>query len=492
MELFPPEETRPGARAQGPGAARAPLAERMRPRSFAEVLGQAHLLAPGAPLGNLGPGSEVPSIIFWGPPGSGKTTIARLIAQATGMPFVAYSAVTSGVKEIRETIAEARARRRVNARPTLLFVDEIHRFNRAQQDAFLPHVEDGTIVLVGATTENPSFEVNSALLSRARVLLVRPLGEADLRALVARALGDSEHGLGDSGIGWEPSAVEAVLLHADGDARRALNALELATEVARREGQRAVAVGALERALVQSHLRYDKSGEEHYNLISALHKSLRDSDPDATLYWLTRMLAAGEDPLFVARRLVRAATEDVGLADPQALVVAQAAADAYHFLGSPEGELALAEAALYLACAPKSNSVYRAYGEARRAAEERGSLPVPLVIRNAVTGLMAKLGYGKGYQYSHAAPEAVVDQEHLPAELAGQRFYEPGREGAERAVAERLARWHELRARLRRAPASSVTPPAARPGPEPPSKPAPKAAPKPASKAAPKPAPKPR
>ena len=330
---------------------------------------------------------------------------------------------------------------------TLLFVDEIHRFNRAQQDAFLPHVEDGTIVLVGATTENPSFEVNSALLSRARVLLVRPLGEADLRALVERALADRERGLGAAGVEWEPAAVDAVLAHADGDARRALNALELASEVARRERHARVAVAQLERALVQSHLRYDKRGEEHYNLISAMHKSLRDSDPDATLYWVTRMLAAGEDPLFVARRLVRAATEDVGLADPQALVVAQAAADAYHFLGSPEGELALAEAALYLACAPKSNSVYEAYGRARRVAEEKGSLPVPLHIRNAVTGLMANLGYGKGYQYSHAAPDAVVEQEHLPTELRGLRLYRPGGQGAEKLVAERLRHWQELRRR---------------------------------------------
>jgi putative ATPase len=451
MSLFPPDESRPAGHAGG-GGTRTPLAERMRPRSFAEVLGQDHLLAAGAPLGSLAPGAEVPSMILWGPPGSGKTTIARLIAAATGMPFVAYSAVTSGIKEIRETIAETRRHRRATGKPTLLFIDEIHRFNRAQQDAFLPHVEDGTIVLVGATTENPSFEVNSALLSRARVLLVRPLGESDLRTLVERTLADRERGLGASGIAWEPGAVAAVLAHADGDARRALNALELAAEVARRERQTEVGVAQLERALVQSHLRYDKSGEEHFNLISAMHKSLRDSDPDATLYWVTRMLAAGEDPLFVARRLVRAATEDVGLADPQALLVAQAAADAYHFLGSPEGELAIAEAALYLACAPKSNSVYEAYGQARRVAEEKGSLPVPLHIRNAVTGLMANVGYGKGYQYSHAAADAVVDQEHLPAELAGLKLYRPGSQGAEKTIAERLRHWQELRARLRAAP----------------------------------------
>jgi putative ATPase len=444
MDLFESKGSRP------------PLAERMRPRSFDEVLGQGHLLDAGGPLANLDADSEIPSLIFWGPPGSGKTTLARLIAAATRMPFVAYSAVTSGVKEIRETVEEARTRRRLSGRPTLLFIDEIHRFNRAQQDAFLPHVEDGTLVLVGATTENPSFEVNSALLSRARVLLVKPLSADDLRSLARRALADRENGLGGSGVEWDEAALEGVLRHADGDARRALNALELAAEVARREGKSRVGVEELERALVFSHLRYDKSGEEHYNLISALHKSLRDSDPDATLYWLARMLAAGEEPLYVARRLVRAASEDVGLADPQALVVAQAAADAYHFLGSPEGELAIAEAAVYLACAPKSNSIYRAYGEARRSAEEHGSLPVPLHIRNAVTGLMAHFGYGKGYRYSHDAPEAVIEQEHLPAELAGLSLYRPGDQGYEKEIAERLRRWAAIRAR-------AATPPDRRP-----------------------------
>jgi putative ATPase len=429
------------------GEGRAPLAERMRPRRFDEVVGQDHLIKSGGPLGSLGPRSEIPSIIFWGPPGAGKTTLARLLSQATDTPFAAYSAVTSGIKEIRETMSQARDRKRATGRPTLLFVDEIHRFNRAQQDAFLPLVEDGTVVLVGATTENPSFEVNSALLSRARVLIVNPLGPDDLRVLVSRGLADRERGLGDSGIAWDEDAIEAVVRHGDGDARRALNALELATEVATREGKKRVTVADLERAITYQHLRYDKSGEEHFNIISAMHKSLRDSDPDGTLYWVARMLAAGEDPLYIARRLVRAASEDIGLADPQALVVAQAAADAYHFLGSPEGELAIAEAAVYLAVAPKSNAVYKAYGAARSTAEERGSLPVPMHIRNAVTGLMRHLGYGKGYQYSHTAPDAVISQQHLPDELEGTKFYHPTDRGLEKEIAERLERWRKIRER---------------------------------------------
>jgi len=424
---------------------RPPLAERMRPRNFDEVIGQDHLIQGGGPLASLKPGVEIPSIIFWGPPGAGKTTLARLLSRATSTPFVAYSAVTSGIKEIRETVAEARERKRATGRPTMLFIDEIHRFNRAQQDAFLPHVEDGTIVLVGATTENPSFEVNSALLSRARVLIVSPLGPDTLREIVRRALADKERGLGESGVAWDDDAIEAVIRHGDGDARRALNALELATDVARREDKKRVTVADLERALTYQHLRYDKSGEEHFNLISAMHKSIRDSDPDGTLYWVARMLAAGEDALYVARRLVRAASEDVGLADPQALVVAQAAADAYHFLGTPEGELAIAQAAVYLAVAPKSNAVYKAYGEARSTAEERGSLPVPLHIRNAVTGLMRHLGYGKGYRYAHAEEDAVIDQQHLPDELEGMKFYHPTDRGLEKEIGERLERWRRLR-----------------------------------------------
>ena len=432
------------------GSAEIPLAERMRPKRFDEVLGQEHLLEAGGPLARLSPEHLPPSHILWGPPGSGKTTLARLVAAATELPFLAYSAVTSGIKEIKETIQKARTRRQATGRPTILFVDEIHRFNRAQQDAFLPFVEEGTILLIGATTENPSFEVNSALLSRCRVLEVRPLQPEHVRTLVERALEDRERGLGASGVAWEDKALEEVTRHADGDARRALNALELAVAAARADARPRVTLEDLRRVLLGRHLRYDKSGEEHYNLISALHKSLRDSDPDATLYWLARMLAAGEDPLFVARRLVRAASEDVGLADPQALVVAQAAADAYHFLGSPEGELAIAEAAVYLAVAPKSNRVYRGFGEARRAAEEGGSLGVPLHLRNAPTGLMKDLGYGRGYEYAHDREEGVSAQEHLPPELAGRRFYEPTERGFEKRVRERLAAMRAWLAERRR------------------------------------------
>ncbi len=433
-----------------PGSSRPPLAERMRPRSFDEVVGQAALLGPGGPFDAVRRGGEPSSLILWGPPGSGKTTIARLVAGHTKCPFVAFSAVTSGIKEIKETIARARQNRRASARPTILFVDEIHRFNRAQQDAFLPHIEDGSIVLIGATTENPSFEVNAALLSRARVLVLDALGDPEVRVVLERALADNERGLGDAGVVFDEAALEAAVRHADGDARRGLNALEMAVAAARAERRARVTVDQLERAVQRSHLRYDKSGEEHYNLISALHKSLRDSDPDGSLYWLARMLAAGEEPLYVARRLVRFASEDVGNADPRALQVAQAAADAYHFLGSPEGELAIAQAAVYLATAPKSNAVYRAFGRAREAAERHGSLAVPLHLRNATTGLMKDLGYGKGYRYAHDHPDHVVDQEHLPKELAGTRFYDPSAEGEERAAGERLARWREALARARK------------------------------------------
>ncbi|MGH7725198.1 MAG: replication-associated recombination protein A [Candidatus Eiseniibacteriota bacterium] len=426
-----------------PGSSRPPLAERMRPRTFDEVVGQDAILGPGGPFDAVRRGGEPVSLILWGPPGSGKTTIARLVAGHTKCPFVAFSAVTSGIKEIKQTIERARQNRRTSGRPTILFVDEIHRFNRAQQDAFLPHIEDGSIVLIGATTENPSFEVNSALLSRTRVLVLEPLAETDVRKVLERALADTERGLGDSGVTFDPAAVDAAVRHADGDARRGLNALELAVAAAKAERRGRVTVEELERALQRSHLRYDKSGEEHYNLISALHKSLRDSDPDGALYWLARMLSAGEEPLYVARRLVRFASEDVGNADPRALQIAQAAADAYHFLGSPEGELAIAQSAVYLATAPKSNAVYRAFGRAREAAEQHGSLPVPLHLRNAVTSLMKEVGYGKGYRYAHDFPEHVVEQEHLPKELAGTRFYEPSDQGEEAAVRERLQRWRD-------------------------------------------------
>ncbi len=417
-----------------------PLADRMRPRSWEEVVGQSHLFGPGGPLTLLKEGRELSSLIFWGPPGTGKTTLARLIARSAGVPFIAYSAVLSGVKEIKETMARAALELKHSGRPTVLFVDEIHRFNRAQQDAFLSYVEAGSIVLIGATTENPSFEVNSALLSRCRVLVLQPLAPEELALLVNRALADPERGLGGR-IACDPDALRAIVAHADGDARRALNALDLAARAAGEKGR--ITTALLEQALASKHLVYDKAGEEHFNLISALHKSLRDSDPDAGLYWLARMLAAGEDPLYVARRLVRFASEDVGNADPQALVLANAAFQAYHQLGSPEGELALAQCCVYLAVAPKSNAVYLGLDQAMREVEESGSLPVPLVIRNAPTGLMKKLGYGRGYRYAHDQPGRIADQQHLPDQLQGRRFYEPSEEGFEAEIRHRLEAWRK-------------------------------------------------
>jgi putative ATPase len=425
---------------KGPaGNAEAPLADRMRPNRFEELVGQPQLLEPGSPLALMREGKHLSSIILWGPPGSGKTTIARLIAGAAGVPFVGRSAVLTGVKEVKEAMERAALERRSSGRPTVLFLDEIHRFNRAQQDAFLAHVERGDIILIGATTENPSFEVNAALLSRARVLVVKALTIADLKVLIERALVDARGLAGRSVL--TPDALEALAVAADGDARRALNALEIAAAGA--EAGR-ITVEDVRRALARKHLRYDRAGEEHFNLISALHKSLRDSDAHAGLYWLARMLAAGEDPLYVARRLVRFASEDVGNADPQALPLAVAAFQAYHQLGTPEGELALAQCCVYLATAPKSNAVYRGLGQAMAEVERSGSLPPPLVIRNAPTRMMKEMGYGAGYRYAHDEEGRIADQQHLPDELVGKRFYEPTDQGYEAAIAERMKAWERL------------------------------------------------
>lgn len=415
----------------------APLAARMRPSSLAEFRGQEHLLGEGKALRAMLDTGEPSSVILWGPPGSGKTTLARLIARETGTHFVPFSAVTDGIGRVRELVAEARERLQATGRRTILFCDEIHRFNKAQQDAFLPHVEAGTVTLIGATTENPSFEVVRPLLSRAPVLVLEPLGAEALEGILTRALHDPERGLGDRGVKADPGALAWLAEQADGDARRALGVLERAVRLVGDGGT--LTVEAAREALQHRFAVYDKGGEEHYNLISALHKSVRGSDPDAALYWLARMLEGGEDPLYVARRLVRMAAEDIGLADPQALQVAMAARDTFHFLGAPEGELALAEATVYLAVSPKSNRVYGAWKEARQAARETPNAQVPLHIRNAPTGLMKDLGYGKGYQYDPDLPGGVSPQRLLPDELGSRRFYEPGGFGFERTVAERLA-----------------------------------------------------
>ncbi|MFQ5678874.1 MAG: replication-associated recombination protein A [Gemmatimonadota bacterium] len=415
----------------------------MRPRTLDEVEGQASVVGAGSALRELIERDRVPSLILWGPPGCGKTTLAAVIARATRAAFVPFSAVTQGIPQVRKVIGEAAERLRATGRKTVLFVDEIHRFNRAQQDAFLPHVEAGTITLIGATTENPSFEVVGPLLSRTRVFVLEPLTESELATICRKALADRERGLGRMGLCIGEEALALLAEASDGDARRALNALETAAELAgRREeiGRREV-----EEALQRRFPRYDKSGEEHYNLISALHKAVRGSDPDGALYWLARMLEAGENPLYVARRLTRMAVEDVGLADPEALGLCLAARDAYHFLGSPEGDLALAEAAVYLAAAPKSNRVYAAFSEAREAARETPAEPVPLHLRNAPTSLMRRLGYGRGYVYDPEVDGGVAAQSYLPDRLGGRRFYRPGEQGGEERIRERLARFAAAR-----------------------------------------------
>ncbi len=418
----------------------APLADRMRPRDLSEFVGQERILAPGSLLRRSIESDDLRSIILWGPPGSGKTTLAGIIARRTHAHFVSYSAVLSGIKEIKQVMQEAERLRRADGRRTILFVDEIHRFNKAQQDAFLPYVERGDIVLIGATTENPSFELNAALLSRSRVYVLERLGEPQIATILRRALEDADRGLGGRGVEVEPGCLEEIATRSQGDARFALNVLELAAA-----GGARVTPEVVRDALQRAAIYHDKAGEEHFNLISALHKSLRSSDPDAALHWLARLLEAGEDPMYVARRMVRFASEDVGNADPGALSVALAARDAFHFLGLPEGALALAQAALYLAAAPKSDAACRAYGEAAADVRAGRLEPVPMNLRNAPTGLMSHLGYGRGYQHAHDFDEAVTDQECLPPGLKGRVYYRPSESGFEKTIKERLDRIRAIR-----------------------------------------------
>jgi putative ATPase len=421
-----------------------PLAARMRPRTLEEYAGQTHLLAPGMPLRESIERGAVSSMVFWGPPGTGKTTLARLIARYTDREFVAFSAVTEGVPRVREIVREADARRQMG-RGTILFADEIHRFNKAQQDAFLPHVEAGTITLIGATTENPSFEIVGALLSRVRVFVLRPLSPAEVAGVVRRALGDAERGLAAMGLTVDEDAIVLLATDADGDARRALTVLEAAADHVSTGGH--VTEAVVREAAQLRFARYDKGGEETYNILSAFHKSLRGSDPQAALFWMARMLEGGQDTMVIFRRSIAMAAEDIGLADPEALKLAVAARDAFHMLGAPEGYLPMSQMVIYLATAPKSNSSKVALDAAMDAAREHPAAAVPLHIRNAPTRLMKELGYHEGYQYAHAVPEAYIPQEYLPDVLAGSSFYAPGPFGFEKEIAKRLAWWEELKRR---------------------------------------------
>lgn len=421
----------------------APLAARMRPTSLDEFVGQEHIVGPGKVLRRAIDAGTLPSVVLWGPPGSGKTTLANIMERATNAYFAPISAVSAGVADLRRIIEEAKERRRMHNQKTLLFIDEIHRFNKSQQDAILPYVEDGTVTLVGATTENPSFEVISPLLSRAQVFTLKALSHAEIGTIIQRALEDKTRGLGAFNVSLDDDAREHLITMANNDARAALNALEVAamTTPPDEQGIRHVHLTTVEDAIQQRALLYDHGGEQHYDIISALHKVIRGSDPDAALYWLARMIEAGEDPLFIVRRLIRAASEDVGMADPQALAICMAAQQAIHFVGMPEANLALAQAAVYLATAPKSNSLYLAYGEAQREVKSGKNEPVPLHLRNPVTKLMKSLDYGKGYRYAHEFPGHFVRQQNLPNAIRGKQFYHPSDQGFEKTVQARLRLW---------------------------------------------------
>jgi putative ATPase len=451
MSLF---DTSPVSAASERGRRAAPLAERMRPRTLEEFVGQEHLLADGKPLRLAIEKDDPTSMIFWGPPGTGKTTLAKIVAERTQASFIEFSAVMSGIKEIKNVMVEAEKAASFGSR-TILFVDEIHRFNKAQQDAFLPYVERGTIRLIGATTENPSFEINAALLSRCRVYTLVALTEEQVIGLLRRALADSERGLGASGVTADEEALATIASYSSGDARNALNALDVAAKLAvsldaGARGEKRITKEVAAEALQRRVLLYDKRGEQHYDIISALHKSVRNSDPDASLYWLGRMLEAGEDPMYVARRVVRMAVEDIGLAAPEALNLCLSAKDAMHFLGHPEGELALAQAVVYLALAPKSNAVCTAYGAVQADIEATAAEPVPLHLRNAPTKLMKDLDYGRDYQYAHDVEGRVADMECLPAGLAGRRYYLPTNEGREKQLAQRMEEIERIKAGKRK------------------------------------------
>ena len=439
MELF---DSSPPRKERHPHT---PLADKMRPLILDEFVGQRHLLAPGKLLRELGEGGRLHSLILWGPPGCGKTTLARLLAGASGAQCIKFSAVSSGVKELKKIIEEAQRLYRLSI-PMVLLVDEIHHFNKTQQDTFLPHIENGVLILIGATTENPSFEVISPLLSRCQVLVLHPLSTEEIGKIIGRALTDPKKGLGASGLELATDGREFLIQESRGDARTALNALETAATLALRgKGEKIIGLSFLQEALQKKPLLYDKSGEEHYNVISAFIKSLRGSDPDAALYWLMRMIEEGEDPLFIARRMIIFASEDIGNADPRALQVAVAAKDAVHFVGLPEGRIPLSQAVTYLATAPKSNASYKAMLAAAKDVEEKGALPVPFHLRNAPTPLMDKLGYGEGYRYAHDYPAHVVEQQHLPEKLKGKRFYDPSESGYEKTIRERMNAWQEAK-----------------------------------------------